>query len=99
VSLDPASAERQRRRLATCINIAQAVKGPSEENVSEAVDGADPLLSIFFRPTPGPSSLVARRGAARRATSSPPCTAGHKQALRLYHAIGALEEFDAIARV
>lgn len=94
---DPDEHQRQRRRLAHLLAIAEAVGGPSPEAIraasaSEAADGTDPLVSIFFRPTPGPASLVARRREARALLAALGSGRAYDQALRLYHAIGVLTD-------
>jgi hypothetical protein len=98
--LDPDEAERQQSRLTLLVNIAQAVGGPPPEALRPsrgAERDGDPLVSIFFRPTPGPASLVARRHAARDSLATLHGRA-YEQALRLYHAIGALTDAGARGR-
>jgi hypothetical protein len=95
--LDRAEADRLRPRLAACINIAQAVGGPPPEMARPEPAEAKDVAAIFFRPASGLVSPLARRRQARailaRLSGRP-----YEQALRLYHAVGALTDPQRDAR-
>jgi hypothetical protein len=84
---DLAEAERQQSRLTLLVNIALAVGGPPPSALRPsrgAERDGDPLVALFFRTSPGPASLVARRHAARDILATLHGRA-YEQALRLHH--------------